>query len=368
MAPPVSHLVAATGSAVCNRCAAASISSCNGSGESATASGATETASAASSTGTEKVSRVVMPYIVPPLPRAVTEALTVSVADWSGADYRRVSSLQRAVASETLADLVLDGDERILDIGCGDGFLTREIAGRLPTGFIVGIDPSPRMVAAAGSGRVTPAGPRFVRADARRLPFARCFDMAVSFNALHWVPQLDEALTAIATILEPGGRSLIQMVCAAERPSIESTAMAVAHSAPWSERFIGFSTPFVHPDPAEFADLANACGLRVSSLTVRDREWDFGTGRTVPGLVRGGRHGMDGPPRRARSGGVRRRPGRRLPAGGRQAPACSGSCRCGPSCTPERGQPTGPRSKGIGALRGLPARSSQLRVMVSPGW
>lgn len=218
-----------------------------------------------------------MPYIVPPLPPGVSEALTVSVADWSGEDYRRVSSLQRAVASETLADLVLDGDERILDIGCGDGFLTREIAGRLPEGFIVGIDPSPRMVATAASGPLTPAGPRFVRADARRLPFMRCFDMVVSFNALHWVPQLDQALSAIATILEPGGRSLIQMVCAAERPSIESTAMAVAHSARWSERFTGFSAPFVHPDPAEFADLANACGLRVSSLTVRDREWDFGT-------------------------------------------------------------------------------------------
>ncbi len=201
----------------------------------------------------------------------------MSVADWSGEDYRRVSSLQRAVASETLADLVLDGDERILDIGCGDGFLTREIAGRLSNGFIVGMDASPRMVAAAGSGAVTPAGPRFVRADARRLPFGRCFDMAVSFNALHWVPQLDEALTAIAAVLEPGGRSLIQMVCAADRPSIESTAMTVARSAPWSQHFTDFSAPFVHPDPAEFADLANACGLRVSSLTVRDREWDFGS-------------------------------------------------------------------------------------------
>lgn len=211
------------------------------------------------------------------MPPAVREALTVSVADWSGEDYRRVSSLQRAVASETLAELVLRGDERILDIGCGDGFLTREIAGRLPHGFIVGMDASPRMVTAADSRSAAPAEPRFVRADARRLPFGRCFDMAVSFNALHWVPQLDEALTAIARILEPGGRSLIQMVCAADRPSIESTAMTVAHSAPWSGLFSDFSAPFVHPDPTEFADIANACGLRVSSMTVRDREWDFGS-------------------------------------------------------------------------------------------
>lgn len=218
-----------------------------------------------------------MTYIVPRLPSAVTEALTVSVADWSGEDYRRVSSLQRAVASETLADLVLDGSEWVLDIGCGDGYLTRDIAGRLTEGFIVGMDPSPRMVTAADAGPDTPAGPRFVRGDARRLPFGRGFDLAVSFNALHWVPQLDEALSAIAAVLRPGGRSLIQMVCAGDRPSIESTAMTVAHRAPWSGHFAEFSAPFVHPDPAEFADIANACGLRVNSLTVRDREWDFGS-------------------------------------------------------------------------------------------
>jgi trans-aconitate 2-methyltransferase len=214
---------------------------------------------------------------VPELPSPVTEALTVSVADWSGEDYRRVSSLQRAVASETLSDLVLDGDEQILDIGCGDGFLTREIAARLPAGFIVGMDASPRMVAAADSGPVTSAGPWFVRADARRLPFGRCFDMAVSFNALHWVPQLDEALAGIATVLRPGGRSVIQMVCVGERPSIESTAMQVAASPRWSAYFTDFSAPFRHVDPAVFADLANGCGLRVRSLTVRDREWDFGS-------------------------------------------------------------------------------------------
>ncbi|WP_328356508.1 methyltransferase domain-containing protein [Mycobacterium sp. NBC_00419] len=200
------------------------------------------------------------------------------MTDWSGADYERVSALQRSVASETLAELVLDGSEWVLDIGCGDGFLTREIAAAAPTGFVVGIDASPRMVATAH--RVHPTGsswPRFVRADARRLPFGRCFDLAVSFNALHWVPQLDEALAGIAAVLRPGGRSVLQMVCAGERPSIESTAMAVAEHPRWSGYFTGFSAPFRHLDPAVFADLANGCGLRVTALTVRDREWDFGS-------------------------------------------------------------------------------------------
>ena len=202
----------------------------------------------------------------------------MSVADWSGDDYERVSALQRSVAAETLAELVLDGSEWVLDIGCGDGFLTRKIAAHASTGLVVGIDASPRMVATAH--RAHPSGaawPRFVRGDARRLPFGRCFDMAVSFNALHWVPELDEALSGIAAVLRPGGRSVIQMVCAGERPSIESTAMMVIGQPRWSGYFTDFSAPFRHLDPAVFADLANGCGLRVTSLTVRDREWDFGS-------------------------------------------------------------------------------------------
>ena len=148
------------------------------------------------------------------------------MADWSGRDYSRVSSLQRTVAAETLAELVVDGSEWVLDVGCCDGFLTREIADRHPRGCIIGVDASPRMVATARqAGPPGPAGPVFVCGDARRLPFGSSFDMVVSFNALHWVPQLAEALTGIAEALRPGGRALIQMVCDSARPSIESTAM-----------------------------------------------------------------------------------------------------------------------------------------------
>jgi trans-aconitate 2-methyltransferase len=200
----------------------------------------------------------------------------VSVADWSGRDYIRVSSLQRTVAAETLAELVVDGGEWVLDIGCGDGFLTREIADRLPRGYIVGVDASPRMVATAGqAGTPTPAGPVFVCADACRLPFGSSFDMVVSFNALHWVPRLGDALAGIAGALRPGGRALIQMVCGSARPSIESTAMEVARGRRWMPYFTEFSAPFIHPDPAAFGEVAARSGLRVDSLTVRDREWAF---------------------------------------------------------------------------------------------
>lgn len=202
----------------------------------------------------------------------------MSVPDWSGEDYGRVSALQRSVATETLADLVLAGAEWVLDIGCGDGFLTRQIAARVPDGFVVGIDASPRMVTSAHQTDTSaPAGPSYLRADARRLPFRGHFDVVVSFNALHWVPQLEAALGQIATVLRPDGRAVLQLVCAGPRPSVESTAMQLAHSDRWAAHFRDFTAPFRHIDPAEFAQTAEGAGLGVHELSVRDRQWDFGS-------------------------------------------------------------------------------------------
>lgn len=140
------------------------------------------------------------------------------MVDWDGEGYADVGALQRAVAEQSIADLDLAGTERVLDVGCGDGFVTLRIAERLPGGAVVGVDASPRMIAKAES-RAVPDGARaeFRSADARDLPFDGEFDVAVSFNALHWVPDLQVALAAIARSVVGGGRVIVQMVCAGRR-------------------------------------------------------------------------------------------------------------------------------------------------------
>lgn len=199
------------------------------------------------------------------------------MVDWSGRDYAEVSGLQRAMITDALADLVIDPGEWVLDIGCGDGFLTRLIADRLRGGIAVGVDASPRMVAAAAAGPVGPRPAAYVAGDARSLPFAACFDVAVSFNALHWVPQQDEALARMAAVLKPAGRATVQMVCAGPRPSLEATAMDVCRRQRWAREFDGVTAPFVHAEPDRFGDLAAGAGFTVRRLTVTDREWDFGS-------------------------------------------------------------------------------------------
>ena len=72
-----------------------------------------------------------------------------TMTEWDASGYARISGLQQAMASEVLALLDLKGSERVLDVGCGNGKVTAEIASRVPDGTVLGVDSSAEMIASA---------------------------------------------------------------------------------------------------------------------------------------------------------------------------------------------------------------------------
>jgi len=81
------------------------------------------------------------------------------MTEWNARAYDRQSSLQEAMAGEELGRLKLGRAERILDVGCGNGKVTAEIAARVPRGSVLEADPSHDMVAFATQHRVSPDNP-----------------------------------------------------------------------------------------------------------------------------------------------------------------------------------------------------------------
>ena len=66
-----------------------------------------------------------------------------------GEAYARASRHQKSWGEALLQELTLQGTERVLDLGCGDGVVTAWLAARVPHGSVVGIDKSASMIAKA---------------------------------------------------------------------------------------------------------------------------------------------------------------------------------------------------------------------------
>jgi trans-aconitate 2-methyltransferase len=201
------------------------------------------------------------------------------MTEWNASEYSRRSSLQEAMAQEVIGLLDLKDSERILDVGCGEGKITAQIASRVPRGSVVGIDPSGDMISFAQShfGPATHPNLRFEVADARHLPFKNEFDFVVSFNALHWIPDQDAALRSIHAALISGGRAQLRLVAAGARKSLENVVEETRQTPKWSAYFRDFHDPYLHLTSDDYAAVAERNGFRVLRVNTRDHAWDFGS-------------------------------------------------------------------------------------------
>ncbi|MET8143633.1 methyltransferase domain-containing protein [Sphaerisporangium sp. NPDC005288] len=133
-------------------------------------------------------------------PRAYELFVTVGFLGARRTVFTRLAALARPKAGE-----------RVLDVGCGTGYLSRVLAPVVtPSGHVTGLDPSPAMVDYAR--RRAPGNCDYVVGEGQDLPFPdRSFDLVVSSLAVHHIPADDrpEALRQMFRVLRPGGRLLI---------------------------------------------------------------------------------------------------------------------------------------------------------------
>lgn len=121
------------------------------------------------------------------------------------------SGLNEAVEQPALRALLpAVGGWDVIDLGCGDGALSRELAGE-GAASVLGVDPSARMLELAGA-RTSDARVRFERGFAEDLQLpGGCVDLVVSSLALHYVADLPGLLVRVASWLRPTGVFLASM-------------------------------------------------------------------------------------------------------------------------------------------------------------
>jgi ubiquinone/menaquinone biosynthesis C-methylase UbiE len=120
-------------------------------------------------------------------------------------ELRAADPQQQAMRQTYLGDIALPEGSRVLEVGCGTGAVTRELAAWPGVAEVTGIDPSPTFLAAARR-LDPPANVRFMEGDARALDFQdRSVDAVVFHTTLCHVPGPHLALAEAARVLRPGG-------------------------------------------------------------------------------------------------------------------------------------------------------------------
>ncbi len=198
-------------------------------------------------------------------------------AKWNAADYAANSVVQQAWARELIAKLNLRGYEHILDVGCGDGKVTAEIARHLPLGKAVGIDASPQMIAFAK--KTFPASEitnlKFQICDARKInlkKFRKKFDVIFSNAALHWVDDHEAILSGVAGVVKPGGRLIVscggkgnaQDVFVALRPEMRLKR--------WREFFTKMPTPYFFYAPSDYEKWLPKFGFKIQQIKLAPKD------------------------------------------------------------------------------------------------
>jgi trans-aconitate methyltransferase len=150
--------------------------------------------------------------------------------------------------------------ERILDVGCGTGQLTAEIAKQ--GAQVVGLDSSATMI---GQARQNYPGLAFVLGDATSFRFEEPFDAVFSNAALHWVKQADAAAGSIERALKPGGRFVAEFGGNGNTRSILSALRAALG------RESDVRCPWYYPSVAQYASVLERNGLEVCHAELFDR-------------------------------------------------------------------------------------------------
>src|SRR5215472_1436285 len=190
---------------------------------------------------------------------------------WSAEDYASNSCVQQTWARELIAQLKLLGDERILDVGCGDGKVTAEIARAVRDGSVVGVDASPQMVEFAARTFSAP-NLEFHVMDARQIQFVRKFDLVFSNAALHWVDDHQAFLRGAASVLRAGGRLMTSCGGKGNAHDVFLALRPEMRLKRWREFFRKMEAPYFFHSTEEYKKWLPRFGFETRSVQLTPKD------------------------------------------------------------------------------------------------
>jgi trans-aconitate 2-methyltransferase len=179
--------------------------------------------------------------------------------EFDGNKYAKASAHQTEWGLKLISELGLSGRERVLDLGCGDGTLTAQLAELLPDGDVLGVDASKGMIEAALPKATSNL--RFRELDINDLNFVEEFDVVFSNATLHWVKDHQRLFQNVYRALRPGGRIRFNFAGDGNCSHFFAVVREAMTREEFCQFFVGFEWPWYMPSHDEYEDLAKSSGL-----------------------------------------------------------------------------------------------------------
>ncbi|MBI5206879.1 MAG: methyltransferase domain-containing protein [Candidatus Firestonebacteria bacterium] len=199
---------------------------------------------------------------------------------WNPPAYELVAKSQYQDGMK-LIELVNPRDgENILEIGCGPGRHTIELAKRTPTGFVFALDASPKMIDFAKK-KIMETGiknVKFLIQDIQQIDIVSFFDVIFSSSVLHWIPDQENLLNLLKRALKKEGRLGI-MICAKDSFH-EGTIAAekIISKIGLKKCYTNWIWPCLYPQKEEYEILLKKVGFSNVKVELEEYEIWFKTG------------------------------------------------------------------------------------------
>ena len=195
----------------------------------------------------------------------------MTLRPWDGAAYDRVGTPQAAWGRAVLERLPLQGDETVVDAGCGSGRVTEMLLERLPAGRVIAVDGSASMLAAARERLAGRGDVEYVEADLLELDLGgRTVDAVLSTATFHWIADHERLFQRLHAVLRPGGRLVAQCGGAGNIARVLARGEEVAQSARWAPLLAGYGDMHHFAGPEETERRLRAAGFAEARCWLHD--------------------------------------------------------------------------------------------------
>ncbi len=193
--------------------------------------------------------------------------------EFDGEKYKQASKHQKEWGNKLIAGLKLTGNETILDLGCGDGVLTEQLARSVPDGRVLGIDASVGMIETARKLRCNNL--TFACADINEINFNAEFDVIYSNAALHWVKDHERLLKNCYAALKTSGVIQWNFAAAGTCETFNAAAQSAIREDAFKAYFTDFVWPWFMPSKEQYEALAAETDFRSFSVDYENADRYF---------------------------------------------------------------------------------------------